>query len=898
MLTTRIISLIGVLLSSAVGGWAGEEIVLETRDLQLTISADGTCSSVLHLGTNEQLAWTAEAGPAFSVVYGGRSLPASSVVMNGDDIEVSFQDTIATAGLRIIRTNDYLALRLDSISEPQPDEVHLLELRLRPFDRLATWINAAYGDQLGICLCGGSRQSRAQMWKPSFTGGPLVLRISAHQDPGLQGAIAVLFGCPEPDLEFLDRMAIVESDFGLPPGAANRQNPVIRHSYLWADATPDDIHEHIRWAKKGGFRNILVTYRMFSRAAGHFEWNDNYPNGMTDLKAVMDAIRDAGLAAGLHIHYSKAEKTDPYVTPVPDPRLHVVRQFTFSSAVDADTTTIFVHENPQGCTLDDGRRILRAGTELIDYDGYTTQPPYRFTNCERGALNTLAQTHNAGDPVGLLNVDTWPIFIRFDQNTDIQDEVAARLEGIFAETGPYDMVYFDGAEDVHDPFWYHCANAQWRVFRRFDPMPPVCEAAANTHFSWHMMTRSNAFDYPRPSEIKEFCRTQIVPLCVERALNFSRMEFGWINYLAYSSVEYIRPDALEFVVSRAAAWDCPISFRLRLGWLVTNPRSESCFELMKTWEDARLEGRLNDTQREQLKELAQEHHLFINESGDPELVEIEELHLEDGGMFLALHLFSRPTVPNDAYLLLCAVADDVDLTIPASSDTLTAMRPFGQSAPVDGGSTETTVHVGERMYVAFHNTDRAGVRQIMGDARSSAGNPVVYYRQAERYDRREGGISVVQGPLGGNGSDLLNVGLVPTVPPPGDDQQRPFVEYRFDIPYSGRWFLWGRSWYADGGSNSWRVAIDNVPGSEQTFGNGSIMNEWFWDTCRYYSLQPGLATVRITLRESRPGVSPILDVLCLTNDPTYRPSDADAVSYLRTQNPQTSILPDRWPLLN
>ena len=95
-----------------------------------------------------------------------------------------------------------------------------------------------------------------------------------------------------------------------------------------------------------------------------------------------------------------------------------------------------MREDPAGSTLDKGRRILKLGKELVAYQAYTTQIPYQFTGCERGHLQTTAASHQAGDAVGLLDVDTWDVFVRFDQTTDIQDEVAQRIADIYRQTGP------------------------------------------------------------------------------------------------------------------------------------------------------------------------------------------------------------------------------------------------------------------------------------------------------------------------------------------------------------------------------------------------------------------------------------------------------------------------------
>jgi len=227
----------------------------------------------------------------------------------------------------------------------------------------------------------------------------------------------------------------------------------------------------------------------------------------------------------LHVHYNKATKNDLYVTPVPDDRINKIRNFTFATKIDSKADTITVNKNPSGCTLDDRRRILKAGNELIAYQNYTTSVPFRFSGCERGHLGTTPAEHRAGEEVSLLDVDTWPIFIRFNQDTDIQDETAQRIGEIARRTGPYDMVYFDGAEDVHSPFWYHAVNAQYRVYRHFQPEPTVCETALNNHFSWHMMSRSNAYDVSS-KHIKNFCYQISCRVAPVRALDFSRIEFG------------------------------------------------------------------------------------------------------------------------------------------------------------------------------------------------------------------------------------------------------------------------------------------------------------------------------------------------------------------------------------
>ena len=329
----------------------------------------------------------------------------------------------------------------------------------------------------------------------------------------------------------------------------------------------------------------------------------------------------------------------------------------------------------------------------------------------------------AGEKVHLLNVDTWPIFIRFDQNTDIQDEVAGRIGQIVKETGPYQMMYFDGAEDVHAPFWYHCANAQHRVWRRLSPAPPVAEAAANTHFSWHMISRSNAYDSVAPDEMKAFCRKYPCRAAPRRAKDFTRINFGWLQGFGRSRTRWIGPDVLEYVISRGAAWDCPFSMAVSLQEIKNNRRAEDCFDVIKIWEDARIGGKLSDGHRRNLRMLDREHHLFHNEEAQLELVTISEVPKVAGGAHLKAYTFRRLFQPLDTCVLIWAVVDRAELILPAPPKGLKVMMPFGTDLSVSVQGGRAVVPVSSRRYVVFPDTSASAVRKLLQQSASRATEP-------------------------------------------------------------------------------------------------------------------------------------------------------------------------------
>ncbi|MBN2293847.1 MAG: hypothetical protein JXM70_15570 [Pirellulales bacterium] len=753
---------------------ATAQVVLQTDDVRLEIEENGKLKSltsrlngaeIASLSNPEPVATIYRGGrsvPAYSGKYaastkrwiykGGHSYPATRVTLSADMLSIDFGEANVKAKYRITTKRDYLTLELLALEGEPIDRIDMFRLGVRKLPYLGQWVNAVYDDRFGICLCAGNLKTDAQMDRHTYH---VLMRATAEKEVGFRGATAVLFGCHDPKEKFLDSMTIVEHDFNMPSGAIHRRRPSQRYSYLWPTRpTPENIDEYIRWAKRGGFRMILFSYGAFANGAGHFRWKSSFPGGMADLQKMTDAIRRAGLKVGLHIHYSKAHKIDPYVTPVPDERLHKVRTFTLAEPVDAGADTLSVKENPEKCTLDEGRRILKVGKELIAYENYTTEPVFMFTGCRRGHLGTTAAAHSQGDQVGLLDVDTWPSFIRFDQRTDIQDETARRIADIYHKTGPYEMVYFDGAEDVHEPFWYNVASAQYRVYRLLDPPPPICEAAHYTHFSWHMITRSNAYDTVAPPEgMKDFCRLMPCPTAAERVKDFSRIDFGWLGQFGKSKSGYAGPDVYEYVISRAAAWDCPISLKVSSKGLESHPRREDCFEVIKTWEDARLGNHLGKAQQELLKNVClehasyvscydqreiwnnccsnsnltdaqrailadrREHHLLLNEQGQYELVEIDEIPNVAGGALKA-YSFRRASQPDDTCVLIWAVYDDVKLKLPLGGDRLKVMRPFGKQTPFRSDGESSVVAIGNRKYLLLTRTDSAQAGEILRRAKA------------------------------------------------------------------------------------------------------------------------------------------------------------------------------------
>jgi hypothetical protein len=254
------------------------------------------------------------------------------------------------------------------------------------------------------------------------------------------------------------------------------------------------------------------------------------------------------------------------------------------------------------------------------------------------------------------------------------------------------------------------------------------------------MSRGSAYDVVN-EHVKSFCREISCRTAPIRAMDFTRIEFGWIARFHPN----MGPDVFEYVLSRGAAWDCPFSVRVTLADAVAHPRAEDCFDTIRTWEDARIAGKLADVQRTMLKTLDpkdyeyvkvwnalflprwidawskgtfndQEHHLFVNERGEYELVPIREVPGVAGGRVKAF-LFHRASQPEDTYVVLWANKGELSLTLPVAPERLTVVRPFGTQLPLEKGPSGVVVPVGNRRYLRLAGIGSEEAVQLLGHAK-------------------------------------------------------------------------------------------------------------------------------------------------------------------------------------
>ena len=689
-------------LALAFGAGAGlaDDLVFENARMRLTVGDDAIVKSLKLKATGEELLETKDPTPFMSVTqprpfnneiklkYPHRrtTYPANRIRREGDRLVIGFEIAPYEAAVSVKTTDDYVAFTLEDFilteksyplcptttvpldfTAPPVDEFRLVQLPVRNRANYGEWLNVQWD---GSAAVGVFSTSEHAVTDAESRNGYRLMCADALREVKLRGtgaAIVVDAGGES----ILDRIDAMEKDYGLPRGVENRRNPLVNASIYFASGLNlSTVDRHIAMAKKGGFRLMQTSIANFMGPNGARKYRPEFPNGFADVKAVLDRIRAAGIVPGMHILHTFVDFDSPLVQGGADRRLQLREHYTLAKDLGPGDTEVYVDENPQNAEKMEKCRLLKFGKELLSYESFTTERPYKFTGVKHGVKGTPASVHEEGTIGGTLWICEYggnDIYIK--QDSDLQDEVAQQVAE-FWKAG-MQFVYFDGSEGVCAPFGFHVANAQYRMWKRLDPQPILGEGAAKGPFSWHMLSGANAFDVFFPEEFKEMIDEHPAFEAPFMKRNFSRVNFGWWGFWAPGSkirgktTIGVQPDMWEYGTSKAAAWDSPASIQMRLEALEAHPRLDDILEVMRRWEDVRAKGWLTPEMKERIRASTRGHHLYLNDKGEYELYEIEMLPTPAAMKELRGFVFERNGKRTVAYWHTCG-AGQVKLALGAN----------------------------------------------------------------------------------------------------------------------------------------------------------------------------------------------------------------------------------------
>jgi len=706
-------------------------IIIENALFRLTVGSDCIVQSLILKETGEECLQQGEDIALFSVTqprpYNNEvklSHPnkrtifqANRIRREGNELIIGFEITPFEAVVEIKEAPMYVAFKLArfivhetdypflSMTPPPVIEFRLVQLPVKNRARFGEWLNVSWDESAAVNVLATSPYARIDSERRK---GYRIMSADAVKGIKLESCEAALIVSKTES--FMDAVASLEEDYDLPRGVESRRSKKINSSIYWSgDVIPENVDEHIAYAKKGGFRNMcLYDCSIFAVERGYadlgdYKYRKEYPNGAADLKKMLDKIKAAGITPGLHILHTHIGKYSSYVTPVADSRLHLTKHFTLAKPLGMDDTVVYVHQNPEGTVMFPECRVLMFGGELIQYESYETEPPYCFKGCVRGHWNTNVKEHAMGTIGGILDVSEYvAISVYLDQETDLQEEIADKIADAY--NAGCEFIYFDGSEGTNAPFEFHVPNAQYRVYKKLKPAPLFCEGAAKAHFSWHMLSGGNAFDIFPAETFKKMIAKHPAEEAPRMQSDFTRLDFGWWTYY-----EDMQPDMYEYATSRGAAWDCPGTIQSNREKFRASARTDDNLEVIRRWEEVRASNWLTAEQKEELKNLDQEHTLLINEAGEFELVRCTELELAEKEV--AAFLFERK---GKRYLSCWHKHGSGSWKLPLQAQIAYEKELGGEQIPVtveDGGYV---LPLDGRAYVSTDATAEALIEAVRG----------------------------------------------------------------------------------------------------------------------------------------------------------------------------------------
>ncbi|MCR4414245.1 MAG: hypothetical protein NUV77_17650, partial [Thermoguttaceae bacterium] len=417
---------------------------------------------------------------------------------------------------------------------------------------------------------------------------------------GLEPAAFGVLACPK--AEFLGTVERFEQAAGVPsprPGGVwNKRSPWIKRSYFFlTDFRESQFDEALAIARRGGFHMILLGQESWCRSTGHYEVDrDRFPDGVEGLRRTIRRFNEAGFRVGLHFLGPSIYPPDPYLTPVPDPRL--VKAATTELAADIDAKAAFLPtaEAPEKFPAEDGGymgdgTVLQVGDELIWYGKRSTTPPYGFAECRRGHLGTKSAAHKKGDRV-------WHLlrsygYHMFDMDTSLLDEVTTNFAKVANACG-IDMIYFDGSEKLQGDHWYYNARLQKAFYDKLANKDMLLQGSSYSHYSWHLMARSASAD--GHGDLKGYLDERS-PWFDSLARDGMPLDIGW--YYGYDPDSTL--DQYEYILGATIGYDSSMSFQVSVAAASRHPFTQDILDLIARYEKLRLSGRVPAEMRARLR---------------------------------------------------------------------------------------------------------------------------------------------------------------------------------------------------------------------------------------------------------------------------------------------------------
>ncbi|MCE4565826.1 sugar phosphate isomerase/epimerase [Maribellus sp. CM-23] len=430
--------------------------------------------------------------------------------------------------------------------------------------------------------------------------------VPAFDDGGLTGTKIALFGCAASNA--LETIGKVEIEEGLPhpeiEGEWGKTANAAMASYLIQSFSEDNLDRAIELTKKAGLKYLYHGGPF--KNWGHFDLQEKpFPDNWESMKRCVERAEKRGVRLGLHTLSNFITTNDPYVTPIPDPRLAKVGSSKLTSTIDENATEIVI-EDPMffNQMKNNSLHALVIDNEIVRYAKVSETEPWTLLDCERGAFNTQKDSHQKGTIISKLMDHGYKTFLT---NNELSDEMAVKIADLFNYTG-LRQISFDGLEGNWSTGMGQYGRTRF-VKKWYDSLKPelqgkvINDASNPGHYFWHMFTRMN-WGEPwyagfRESQTQyrlmnqDFYRRNLMPCML-----------GW-----FSMSEQISLEDVEWLLARAAGFDAGFALTTSEQVVAANGLGEQLLETIAMWEQLRHAGAFSAEQKKLMENIKNEFHL-------------------------------------------------------------------------------------------------------------------------------------------------------------------------------------------------------------------------------------------------------------------------------------------------
>lgn len=596
-------------------GFAAEKPVpmeFHAGALRITLDASGRVASLYDkLGKRELLPPGRGVGLLGLIMEGRRMDPVvAEYEKDTGTLRLSYGEGLAVT-VRVKERPTHATFRLVGVDGARPDRVD--------WGPLWTTITKTVGETVGVVrddrFAVGIQALNIQTVGAATAaeGGSYVLAWAIEREGGIRDSAIAIFGCATD--QALMTIGKIEVDEGLPHpvlgGKWAKISPEATQPYLIAGFGEANIDDCIALAKELEFK--VVYHPGPFQTWGHFKLRPGeFPDGDESLRRCAEKARRAGIGLGVHTLTAFITPNDPYVTPVPDPRLAKLGTARLAEPVNEAAMEIAVDDiAPFTKTQMWGwdRKFAVLGTEIVEYRG-VDEGARKLTGCVRGMFGTKAAAHEAGAEIGRLATHNYGTFYPGIEGGMIE-EMTARIVELFRKCGLV-QISFDGLEGLADygysGDWTRCLFVKqcWDGWQR----PDIISDASNLlHYLWHIHTRMN-WGEPWGKALRE----GMPEVRFRNQDYFDRNLFphmlGWFEFrTASGELEATSLDEIEWMLSKAAGFNAGFAIVAQPENFCINGQGKAAIAAIREWERARRAGAFSAAQRERLKAADSDWHL-------------------------------------------------------------------------------------------------------------------------------------------------------------------------------------------------------------------------------------------------------------------------------------------------